>query len=329
MSVGDKKVFERILAMAECIPSAPRSKTAKEILGTLVSEYGENFSVSLRTIERDLQTYSSILGLLSTEGRPCKWYFAADSKFRYLKNMPVEQALSLNLVEQHLVNYLPHSVFSALSPIFKYANETLMSADNLNAWRQKVAALPDGFVVQPDEIDETILTALHNALLTNKIINIKYDRQEKFHPIRPLGLIVRGKKLVLACRYYDYKDVRTILVHRIKAIKSTNESFSSNFNLSQFINSDEASILISDTPLPLNMHVTGHVKKLLSEQPLLPNQEFTDLGGSFMSVEVIIGHTLELENWILSHSDEIKVIKPKHFRDKIKKRLSIALGHYD
>ncbi|GAB2991715.1 helix-turn-helix transcriptional regulator [Psychrosphaera aestuarii] len=328
MAVSDKKVFERILAMAACVPVEPRSRTAKEILETLVAEYGGHFSVSLRTIERDLQTYSTILGLLSTDRRPSKWYFASDSKFRFLNKLPIEQALSLSLVEQQLANYLPQSVFEGLAPVFKQANDALLSADNLKAWKHKVASIPDGFVVQPDEIDEVVLSVLHDALLTNKVVKIKYDNQDKFHPIKPLGLIVRGKKLVLACRYYDYKDVRTILVHRIKAIETTNKHFDSDFNLAAFIKSDEAFVLISDTPLSLTMHVTGHVKKLLSEQQLLPNQEVTDIDGSWASIEVIIGHTLELENWILSHSDQIKVIEPEHFRNKIKKRLNIASSHY-
>lgn len=323
MPAANKDSLLRLITMMQMIPFHPRWVTAKSIHEGLTFE---GYEISRRTVERDLNRFSTILGLISSESpEGNKWSYASDSQLSFLPALSPSEALSLKMVQQHLTHHLPPFLFTNMQALFNKSKGVLSKSKMLNHWVSKVAVVPPGLPIRSHKIAPETLNTLYKGLLENRKVRITYRNRKKEYVVALLGLIVRDNKLVFVCHYDGFTDTRMILAHRIHSAILLDETYDNSFDVQQYANSGEPGGVIGDKSITLELEVKGYAKTLLSESSIGTNQIETKIDDVWSSVSVTLPHSQELEHWLCSHINDIRILGPVLVKERVIKRLNEGL----
>ncbi|GAA0341135.1 hypothetical protein GCM10009092_02080 [Bowmanella denitrificans] len=312
MPAANKDSLIRLLTMMQMIPLYPRWITAKSLHQGLADQ---GYDVTKRTIERDLNRFSTILGLVSVDSpEGNKWSYSRDTQVSFLPALSNAEALSLKMVQQHLNHHLPPFLFTNMQAMFSKAERVLQDSHNLSHWVFKVAVVPPGIPIRPHQDDPNVIATLYRGLLENRKVKIRYRNQKQDYSVSLLGLIVRDNKLVFVCYYEGFKDTRMILAHRVRSAELEDEKHSEAFDLQQYAQSGQPGSAITNEDITLEMEVRGYVKLLLSESTIGKHQSMQTKDECWSSVSVMLPYTRELEHWLMSHINDIKIIGPQSLK---------------
>lgn len=334
MPTAKGKTLPRIINMMQLIPIYPRWTTAKTLQSGLENR---GFKVTKRTVERDLVEVADLFGLISSDSPDgYKWSYSKKRSDIFLPSISAEEALSLQLVEQHLEDYFPKEVFAQLAAIFKKSKDTLLRSHLLHSWPSKIASLPHVLAFKPSNIDADIKSLITQGILEQRKLEISYGNSDSTHIISPLGMLVRDTKLVLICYFYNYKEPRHLLFHRVNSAKLLTETFDTDFDTLKYSQTGAVGVLVNTEVIDVKLKVKGYAKDLFQESVLNDSQEFGREKALFSSttqddwvdVFVQIPHTLELENWLIGLSELIIVEAPEQLKARIIRRMIKSLGHY-
>jgi len=182
--------------MLRMVPRAPSKISTIEIMHNLAAE---SFDISQRSIQRDLDKFSSIFPLeCDDRSKPFGWSWRKDAGTIDIPGMDLHAALAFYLAEQHLEPILPHETVSHLAPHFKTARNVLNEAQSkkgVAAWSDKVRVLRQGPDLSIPEVLEDVQSAVYSGLLLNRRLQITYKRRgskiEKDYTVSPLGLVLK------------------------------------------------------------------------------------------------------------------------------------------
>jgi hypothetical protein len=117
------ETFLRQWLMSILIPRHPREKDAAALQRGLAEQ---GYSVSRRTIQRDLQDLSVQFPLRCDEhSKPFTWQWMAGGSVIDIPGMEPAAALAFRLAETYLKPLLPRSTLRYLDPHFRRAGEVL------------------------------------------------------------------------------------------------------------------------------------------------------------------------------------------------------------
>lgn len=324
MPAAKTKALIRVLAELKVIPISPKWVSTRDIHNHLTST---GIEVTKRTVERDLMEMTEIFGLTfgdSPEGY--KWSFAYNSPHQFIPALSQDEALSLKMVEEYLQLLLPSQTFEKLTALFKKSDEVLKQSEALSRWPNLIKAIPQTLTFTPITLNQDVIDNIYTALLNQQYLTIKYHKKDKSYKIKPVGIVVRDQKLVLVCQYDGFDNYRNLLVHRIQEAIVTRQEFESNFNLQEYIDKQAVAVSLSSQKIKLVMEVKGYVKELLCESTLSTTQKITPIDNIWSRVEAELPYNLELENWLQSQIQHIKICEPEVIREKIIKKLNDALS---
>lgn len=309
-------------AMLKRIPQHPRQITARELTERLGSE---GFEVGKRTVERDLVSLSGVFPLISNDrSRPYGWSWSKDAEAFALPTMSPLQALALELAHEHLATLLPASLLDTLAPYFKCAEGVLSSGDGvkkLARWRKKVAIVPPNQPLIPPNYLETIIEAVHSALLSEQQLEISYTSRElsetKTYPAHPLGIVQRGAVTYLVATLYDYTDIRLFAMHRIQAATVLDQpaNASPNFDLAQYI-SQGAFGFEENGVIKLVVRFTTLAVEHLWETPLSLDQQIAPDQSGWVRLQATVPDTAQLRWWLKGFGNEVEVLEPTAIREE-------------
>ena len=135
--------------------------------------------------------------------------------------MDPNTALTFTLVERFLAPLLPRSTFGRIQPYLTQAQQILdaLPTNALGRWPAKVRVIHRGPPLRLPEIDEAVLDAVTRGLLEGRRLDVAYRSREKGDLIRcelnPLGLVVKGGVAYLVCTFWNYTDIRQVVLHRV------------------------------------------------------------------------------------------------------------------
>jgi predicted DNA-binding transcriptional regulator YafY len=135
--------------------------------------------------------------------------------------MDPKTALTFTLVERFLAPLLPRSTFGRIQPCLTQVQRILeaLPTDALGRWPAKVRVLHRGPPLRLPEIEEAILDAVTHGLLEGRRLDVAYRSREKGALIRcelnPLGLVVKGGLAYLVYKFWQYTDIRQVVLHRV------------------------------------------------------------------------------------------------------------------
>ncbi|NLD14058.1 MAG: WYL domain-containing protein [Gammaproteobacteria bacterium] len=311
----------RLLLILKHIPREPSFINSHQLLDIL-KDCGH--AVSLRTIQRDLQSLSQYFPLIQTAPTgPGKeglgWAFAKDSKNVSFPVLGGPAALAVVMAIEYLETLLPVNVLGYLKPYREEALQLLAEIDHgkLHSWTNKVRVAPQQLQLAP-QIDSQSLQGIYLALLENKQIRATYKGKPD-RIIHPYGLAQQGDSLYLICRFFEFDDIRVTALQRYSKVEVLDKEVRSfpDFKIDDYLNQGIMQWLPAEQKIiKMVLRVNQWLSQFLEERPLTEQQKIEPDGGEspFAVVEATLQDSTLLRRWLLSHSNDLEILQPAELR---------------
>ncbi len=335
MAVKELSQIERQLAILRRIPTEPQKVTVNDLIEYLESSHNLG-NLSKRSIQRDMAMLERVFGVhVKTVGRENYYYFPQGSHIS-LKKMGPDLALGFLLMEKYTHSLLPEASLDALAPYFKEAklalkNEKYKYAD----WEKRVAIYPKVYPLEPAKFNANHLLDIYKALLLNKQFKMNYTKKGgeiKDYVVSAQGVVQQEQVSYLIATYEGQKAEGLIqfAIHRINDIEILDSSPKrvAGFDIREYLEQGGLDISLYDEQsieLIFNKSTAQH----LNETPLAKDQTLTELKDGRVRVTATINITQSIKWWLLGFGDQVEVIKPKAFRDDMKKTVQGMMELYN
>ena len=322
-----KDTLLRLIALLRLIPREPGRIATITLMEKLKDD---GFSVSLRTVQRDLDRLSIPFALLRDESSPSFRWSLSDKAPIDLSAMDTPTALALYLAESHLETLLPQSVLDQLGPQFRMARDFLDSLENndLAHWAQKVRAIPNGKSLQPAQIAPSVWSQTSTALLECKKLQISYLSRSKTElkqlQIHPAGLVSRHAISYLIGSVDDYDDLRQFALHRIHLAECLEAParVRDDFEIERYIQQDLNTTTVIEQ-VELVADISPQIAWLLNETPLSKQQALESLKDSnWKRLRAKVPDDNETLWWIFGLGENVRVHEPQSWADTIKGKVA-------
>jgi predicted DNA-binding transcriptional regulator YafY len=309
--------------MLRMIPRYPQVITATQLKRKLENE---QYTVTKRTVERDLQSLSAVFPLMLDESsRPFGWSWQADACNFNVPGLSNNEALTFVMVEQHLKTMLPASTLSQLQPYFKAAKQHLSDiprSERIRSWLNKVRTVPPAQPLLPSPVNAEVQQAVYGALLADRQIDIRYKKRGaksvSDYRVHPLAVVQRGPVAYLCC-HVNYDDgLRKFAMHRIQTVTASEEpvEIPAGFSIDELIEGGEFGFG-KGNQVKLEAIFHHGVGDHLFETPISTDQNLVDLGDGKLRLMATVADTQQLVWWLLGLGEGVEVIKPSTLRKKM------------
>lgn len=310
---------------------------ASEIAAKLNSQ---GYTVSLRTVQRDLQELSQIFDIEINNKNPrdygWRWRKGANLN---IPGMSVSEALAMRLVETHMKQLLPTTMLGGLQGVFSQAQVKLDKVEAINRnhtkdWLNKVRVVPPSQPMLPPTIDQQVQADIYQALLENKQIKASYqplnNNQSKEYLLHPLGLIMRGAVSYLVASAWDYIDIQLYALHRFSKVEILHETVKvpDGFNLDNSIECGLAEFANQGESIQLELRCSQWLANYLAETPLSYDQKINPEADGWVRLTATVNDTWQLHWWLMGQGAGVEVIAPNGLRKGISAALVDACKMY-
>ncbi|PNK60667.1 helix-turn-helix transcriptional regulator [Psychrobacter sp. FDAARGOS_221] len=348
---------ERLFALYQRLP---RSKDKAISLTELMAGYGTDpnkFSSQRKNLENDLNSLHQIFNTifysdalqripdwgLNISGQTARFY--------------IESSFSIDVIDEHnlffwemlnnyTASYLPIAVQQTISDKLTQVRKQDKAKFNnspLGQWHTHLMTLPS--VIKAPTLNTEVLSAIHQALLSNRQLSIRYVKKwtetatERL--VYPKGLVFIDNMLYLtgfnpiADSIDDDKLLtahRNFTVSRIVTADVLNDANPSWIHRDAFTLSNLHQLgrlePTQQTQITLVLKVQKYACQHLYERPLSYNQSIIELDNTWNQVTATVANTQRLEDWLVSMSQLAVVIKPTSLKQAVLKRLQSAIALY-
>lgn len=296
-------------------------------IATKLNEKG--YTVSVRTVQRDLQELSEIFDIEVNNKNPrdygWRWRKGADLN---IPGMSVSEALAMRLVETHMKQLLPAAMLDGLQGVFQLAQAKLDKAEAINrnhtkGWLSKVRVISPSQPMLPPLVNYEIQADIYQALLDSKQINASYQpinsSQPKEYNMHPLGLIMRGAVSYLVASAWDYTEVQLYALHRFSKVDILKNAVNvpEGFNLDASIASGLGEFSNQGTPIRLELRCAKWVAFYLAETPLSADQIIAPEADGWFRLTATVNDTWQLHWWLMGQGAGVEVCAPVELRKNI------------
>lgn len=321
--------------MLRLLPREPRSMSTREIWQRLC---GHGYSVTKRTVERDLDALSGQFGYTNeTREGASFWFWPKTASVLDVPALDPATALAFGLIQDHLSPLLPEAVLGLLTPHFAAASQTLDRAEgsHLANWRKKVRVLTRGPILQAPVMDAEVQRAVTESLLAGHQIMCVYRSrtQEAEMEIRlhPLAMVVREGVFYLLATAWDFADIRQYALHRFKTVRglAAAAAVSRGFSIDEYLRKSKAFSYPTELGIvKLVLLIDRGVAEHLRERGLSPDQTIEPAERGWSRLSASVSDSQELRWWILGMGGNVKVLKPAKLAKEIARSLSDARNLY-
>ena len=313
----------RQLQLLQILPRHPSKISTLEIQSQL-NDLG--YSVSLRMIQRDLESLESVMPIVCDDReRPFGWSWH-QSAFGLQPSMDPIEALTFSLAEQYLEPLMPSKSFKRIKVFFDRANSILkkIKRNEISRWRERVRVEHQWQRLEAPTINDQVEAEIYDALLKGRQLSVLYtnraEKRAKQRIINPLGLVLRGQIHYLICSMDEDKDnPRFLPLHRFtKAEWNGNTSYEpKGFSVDKYIKDNNLGYLYSNKPIHLEAKFDRSAGFHLTESSLSKDQEITPLDDGRLLVNAKVSDTAQLRWWLLGFAGQVEVLKPNFLREEM------------
>ncbi len=320
VTMTKRDTFLRQWAMLRMIPRYPR-KIDTRTLSIRLAE--EGFSASMRTIQRDLKTLSTLFPLEEDDrNKPFGWSWAKNANVLDIPGMEPPAALVFRVAEDFLAPQLPRATLDYLQPHFRRARQVLdaTSTEGFRWWADKVRIVPRGLPLIPAEVDGRVQYAVYQALFEGRRLRVVYRPRDcdanVEYEVNPLGLVFRQGVVYLVATLWEYADVKQLALHRIQdaELMDKKAKVPPGFDLDNYIGRGEFEYPVSSKPLRLRLLFDGDAAFHLQETPLAKDQVLKSLPDGRVEVRATVKDTLELRWWLQGFGEYVEILGPAALR---------------
>ena len=313
----------RQLQLLQILPRHPSKISTLEIQAQL-NDLG--YSVSLRMIQRDLESLESVMPIVCDDReRPFGWSWHQRA-FGLQPSMDPIEALTFSLAEQYLEPLMPSKSFKRIKVFFDRANSILkkIKRNEISRWRERVRVEHQWQRLEAPKINDQVEAEIYDALLKGRQLSVLYtnraEKRAKERIINPLGLVLRGQIHYLICSMDEDKDnPRFLPLHRFtKAEWNGNTSYEpKGFSVDKYIKDNNLGYLYSNKSINLEAKFDRSAGFHLTESSLSKDQEITPLDDGRLLVKAKVSDTAQLRWWLLGFAGQVEVIKPNFLREEM------------
>lgn len=317
--------------MLRLLPRYPQYVTAQKLTRKLGEE---GYKVSKRTIERDLQSLSTLFPITANEEvTPFEWSWHADKVFD-LPGMDLQTALTFHLAGTYLEPLFPKNLLNTIRPWFELARNQLEAIGGQTGdWPEKVRMIAKGLPLKPVEVNDDICQAVYEAVFHGYQLQATYQprgEEPNSYRVHPQGLIVRAGVIYVVAMLRDYDNLMLLALHRFSSAEVTWEPCRrpTDFNLDDYIDSGVMNIPVSDQTIEIELRCHQKAVLHLFETPLSDDQQITPLQDDEVIIQATVKDTMDLRWWIKSQGEQIEVIRPQTLRDEIAAEIQRLAARY-
>lgn len=298
------------------------------------------YSVSLRTVQRDLMALSEIYTLEVNDKNPRDygWRWKKGARIN-IHEMGTPEALALNMAKLHLAPLLPKPTFEALEPLFEAAEIRLAEQHKSNKkksknWINKIRVVQPAQSFIAPNINANIQENICQSLMDEKKIYVSYQAidgaEPKQYELNPLGLIVRGSVHYLVATAKEYTQLTVYALHRFLMVEKLEKSITTpaGFNLDDAIAKGIGDFFDQPNSIRLKIICDEYLTKFLGETPLSHDQVIEKSTSGKSIVTASVNETWQLDLWLRSQGGRLEVCEPKELRQSMRAELIRALSLY-
>jgi predicted DNA-binding transcriptional regulator YafY len=311
----------RYLHLLRYLPKYPSKRSLNQIRDHL---YSLGYKVTDRTIQRDLLKLETPFGLLcDARSKPYGWSFPEHAKALDIASIDKEEAFSLMLIREYLINNFDTLSFPRMNNIFDKAEKTLNAYQDPHQkldWKQKIIFKSVSHNYLPPKVDVEVYENILGSLINEKQFQAKYESRRRISEkvYNPLSIIAHGVIRRLVCtRAEDPSKVLHLPLQRFKSFEALDSSISipASFNLEDYVNSGEVDYLYKKD-IQLILRFNEKTGRHLVETPFSSSQQLSlSKDKKIYSLKVNTNDTETLRRWILGFGSNVTVLKPKYLSD--------------
>ena len=316
----------RHISMLKLIPKYPSYILTSSIKNQLAEQ---GFDVSLRTIQRDLENLSSVMGITCINSADGNQWQYINSGNEILPAIQPAEALLLCIAKEQLSSILPFTALNQLEPRFNKAEETLKISEKFKDWRDRIKIINTGFPLIANDVLDDLRSSVYEAILNKKQIKLVYRikvGELKEYTLNSHGLIIRSNSHYLVASKFESPDnfqlFKLSKMHEVTALNEDNLPCES--DIKTYLCTNASGFLLSKIPIKLEMLVTGPALSLLQEGTMSSNQtlKISQLKGkSIATVTATVEFTQDLVHFLVGFGGFVKVLQPESLIVEIKSRM--------
>lgn len=308
--------LETVLLAIELLRRIPRGRkvTASELHRQLRDA---GIDRDLRTIQRQLDMLSGHFEIERDDrSKPYGYRWLQQAKALAVPNLTPQEALLLQLAEEHLKNLLPTRLMKSMEGFFSQARRNLgpdSSARLEREWPGKVRVVATSQPLLPPRIVPGVLEVVSEALYSNSWLHLDYrnsgGKRNKVE-VMPLGLVQQGPRLYLVCRYRGYDNERNLALHRILSAEMSMLTFDrpKDFNLKKY--DDDGRFGFGEGErVRLTFRIERDAGLHLLESPLSNDQQVVELEDGKLEITATVVDSAMLEWWLRGFGDAVTEIQ--------------------
>lgn len=264
-----------------------------------IEELCEEFNVSRRTIQRDLNERFSSLPLVLENG----YYFLEEYCLGKLNYQDIKNFAALSGIK---------NLYPALDDDF--------IVDLLNT-RINKNYLVKGHVYEDMSSKKELFDLLNIAIVTNTKIQFTY--KEKKREVAPYRLInTNGIWYLIAD---ENKSLKTFTIGKIEQLIKTDKSFKVDEGYVKQVDQNEGT-WFSHKNIDVTLEISNDVKDYFLRRSLLPKQKTIELKNDSIILSTQIAYENEILKVVRYWMPHIKILKPTYLQDKLEKELKQYLN---
>ena len=314
---------ERILQLLSHIRSEDYALTISEIYDDLRQS---GFTMSKRTVDRDIKALSISTGIASNEQGTPRYFISADYKIQHNVRLNSDSLqtifIALKQLGESSHNYFKEMATQAQTTIGNALSEDLKK--ELNKHKQKYyfeSGLAKPSSSNPNDF-RSILHALRENLIFTCLNKSPYQsqaKQERERMFAPIVFIMSANIPYLIVRDIDDKKIKKLRVTRISNVDVTNDSFERteeemSLKLTGMIGGWGG---IDEDAQDITITCKSYLATYVDERVIHHSQQVTELKNGNHKITMSCAPSHELVRLLSSFGDEIISVAPQDIYDEV------------
>ena len=300
--------------------------------GVSVKELAEEYDVTPRTIQRDLQNLVDAGFLVDPEqhpGQPPVYLLQKESKMPVnFSPMEVAAMIFAERTGMGLVGTPFGEHLESVSGRLKDAMRPKMREFLERATEAYVPHLRGH--KKPYEDVREVFDNLHEAIQERRVCRVSYRspwaESARQYNIEPLHLLPFRGGLYVISRMPYYDQLITQAVDRFESVEVTEEEFEPPDHLSVDERLSNAFGISSEEPMDVVVRFTEEQAPYIRERIWHPSQKLEDLDDGRVELRLRAGGFYEIKSWVLSFGAAAEVLEPEELREAVREEMREALG---
>lgn len=178
---------------------------------------------------------------------------------------------------------------------------------------------------------EGVIRVLNQAVAVRRRVQLEYRSARSGHGGRPsrrsfdpYQVWYQNGGLYVIGHDHQGHELRTFAIERIHSVKPREEHFPEPKDFDFEKHQASAFGVVAEAPLPVRLRFSGRRAFYIKDRTWHHSQRLKDEAGGALLLEMEVGASDELKQWILSFGADVEVLQPESLRDQLRDELDVA-----